>query len=74
MRAALLRLLTAAFGTFETSTDVRYTAAFRGKLDIERTSQNGRLCPTETLAAQDFRSAKSLLVFPLKRVIVPSIA
>jgi hypothetical protein len=26
----LLRLLTAGYGTFETSTDVRYTAAFGG--------------------------------------------
>jgi hypothetical protein len=25
-----------AFGTFETSTDVRYTAAFRGKPDISQ--------------------------------------
>jgi hypothetical protein len=30
--------------------------------------------PTETWAAQDFRSAKALFVLLLKRVIVPSIA
>jgi hypothetical protein len=31
-------LLTAAIGTFETSTDVRYMTAFGGNPDIERTS------------------------------------
>jgi hypothetical protein len=30
--------------------------------------------PTETWAAQDFRSAKALFVLSLKRDIVPSIA
>ena len=32
-----------ARGTFETSTDVRYAAAFGGTPDIERTTQKGRV-------------------------------
>jgi hypothetical protein len=31
-------------GTFETSADVRYTAAFEGNPDIELTSPQGRVC------------------------------
>jgi len=38
----LLRLLTAAFGTFETSTDVRYTTAFGGNADISQRLLNNR--------------------------------
>jgi hypothetical protein len=38
----LLRLLTAACGTFETSTDVRYTAAFEGKADMSLRLPNNR--------------------------------
>jgi hypothetical protein len=36
-------LLTTAFGTFATSTDVRHTAAFEGNPDVEPTSPNDRL-------------------------------
>jgi len=38
----LLRLLTAAFGTFETSTDVSYSAAFGGNADISQRLLNNR--------------------------------
>jgi len=38
-------------GTFETSTNVRYAAAFVGKPDIERTSQKGRLWPERSSEA-----------------------
>ena len=33
-------LLTAACGTFETSSDVRYMAAFRGNADISKSNQS----------------------------------
>ena len=41
----MLRLLTAAFGTFETSTDVSYSAAFVGNADISgrlKSAMSGR--------------------------------
>jgi len=45
-----------------------------GKADLAVTSDDFRNDPTETWAAQDFRSAKALFVPSLKRDIVPSIA
>jgi hypothetical protein len=49
-----------AFGTFETSTDVRYTAAFGGKPDIEETSPNDRVrTPSRDI---DFSSAVSIVL------------
>jgi hypothetical protein len=38
-------------GTFATSTDVRYAAAFGGTADIERTTQKGRLCPNAVMTS-----------------------
>jgi hypothetical protein len=58
----LLHLLTAGYGTFLPCQPRQPMSGFRGKAAVPPS------------AAQDFRSAKSLLIFPLKRVIVPSIA
>ena len=44
VHATLVALHESGIGTFETLTDVRYTAAFGGKPDIKRTSQKGRVC------------------------------
>ena len=41
----MLRLLTAAIGTFETSIDVHYTAAFGGNPDIGPTSPRSEFDP-----------------------------
>jgi hypothetical protein len=41
--SVLLHLLTTAFGTSETSTDVRYAAAFGGKADISQRLSDNRL-------------------------------
>jgi hypothetical protein len=47
------------------------TADMKGRVASAKVS---RLTPTETCAAQDFRSAKALFVPELQRDIVPSIA
>jgi hypothetical protein len=77
-RISILHFLRGDFcnniGTCETSTDVRYTAASKGNPDIEPTLAKTGFDPTDTWAAQDFRSAKALFVPSLKRDIVPSIA
>jgi hypothetical protein len=52
----MLHLLTAGSGTFETSSDVRYTAAFWGKADI---SQRYRTIP-------DFMSTRPNHAWPYR--------
>jgi hypothetical protein len=59
---SLLRSVSVAFGC---EADMR---------TVDRSNQSDMNDPQETLAAQDFRSAKGLFVPSLKRDIVPSIA
>jgi hypothetical protein len=46
----LLHLLTAGFGTFETSADVRYMAAFWGNADISQRLPDNRDLRVHALA------------------------
>jgi hypothetical protein len=45
MRMLFAAVHHSAVGTFETLTYVRYAAAFKGKPDVEQTSQKGQLRP-----------------------------